>query len=462
MQRALVAEMRRAWRQGLPLMVAQVLSVANGLVDTLVAGRIGPLALGAVAVGAGLVFVALIACTGLLAALSPTMAALRGQGRRSEVGVVFRQGLWLAIVLAALAFAAVYFFRSHATLGVDAWGLAPDLLPSVHAYLAIAQWSLPPAVLLLAARNVCEATGRSRQVLLVQVLGVLVNAVASVSLGLGVGLDAFGLEPLGIAGIAWATVVVQVITCLVLFLLLLRPTFHRFFLYRRLERPDSARLGQLLRFSAPISLMLLAEAGLFAVTGIQMAQFGAIEAGAHNIAITLTAVSYMIPLGLSFALTARTGTAYGRGWWPGIRLRAMAGLFLALPLALINAVVLVVFREPLASAFTDDVAVRQLAMQLFLLAAIFQVSDALQACLVGLLRGLHDTRLPMLINLLSYWFIGFGVGWTAANVGGFGPAGLWWGLIAGLSTSALLQGARLRFVLNRGPRRCDTVSGYKN
>ncbi len=436
---ALAAEMRRALRQGLPLMAAQVLSIVNGLVDTIVAGRIGPNALGAVAVGAGLIFFITIAGIGLMAALSPTMAALRGQGRRSDVGVVFRQGVWMALAFGLAGFLVAWWARHQ----VQHWGIDPALLPSLHAYLDAIKWSLPPAILLLAARNVCEATGRSRQVLLVQVAGVAVNATANVVLGLGIGLGRFGIEPLGIVGVAWSTVIVQLFTCAVLYVMLRRPTFVRFALYRSFERPDLVRLRQLLRLSAPIALTLLAEAGLFLATAIQMARFGVVEAGAHNIAITMTAVFYMLPLGLSFALTARAGTAFGRGWWPGVRLRAMAGLFLAVGVSIVSATILVVFREPITGLFTSDAEVATLATRLMLLAAVFQISDGLQASLLGLLRGLQDTRLPMLINLFSYWGIGFGVGWTAANVLGFGPAGLWFGLISGLSVSAVLQGWRL-------------------
>lgn len=435
----LAVEMRRALRQGLPLMAAQVLSIANGAVDTLVAGRLGPHALGAVAVGAGLVFFITIAGIGLMAALSPTMAALRGQGRRRDVGLVFRQGIWMAFAFGLTGFVIAWWARSQ----VSGWGLDPLLLPSLNAYLDAIKWSLPPAILLLAARNVCEATGRSRQVLLVQCIGVIVNTIANLVLGLGVGLNVLGIEPLGIAGIAWSTVIVQTLACTILYAVLRQETFTRFFLYQAMERPDPTRLKQLLALSAPIALTLLAEAGLFLVTAIQMAQFGVIEASAHNIAITMTAVFYMLPLGLSFALTARAGTALGRGWWPGVRLRAVAGALLATIVSVLSALFLVVFREQIAATFTSDVQVAELATQLMLLAAVFQISDGLQASMLGLLRGLRDTRLPMLINVFSYWGIGFGVGWVAANVAGFGPAGLWFGLIAGLSVSAVLQGWRL-------------------
>jgi len=446
---AFVAEARRTLALGLPLMGAQVLGIGNGLVDTLVAGRIGPVALAAVAIGAGLVFFITVACIGLMAALSPTMSALRAQGRRAEVGRVFRQGLWLAAAFGFSGFAIVAACR----LTLDDWGLDPAMLPATRDYLGAAMWGAVPAVLLLAARNVCEATGRTHQVLLVQGIGVVVNALADVVLGLGVGLARFGIEPLGVAGIGWATTLVHLSTCAVLFLLLRRPTFQRFALYRPLERPDPARLRQLLALAAPISLGLLAESGLFVATALQMGQLGVREAGAHNIAITVTAAFYMLPLGLSFALTARTGAAFGKRWWPGVRLRATTGIALALMLALGNALLILLFREPIAAAFTDAADVQALAVRLFVLAAVFQVSDAMQCTVIGLLRGLHDTRVPMLISVFSYWAVGFGVGWFAANVWGFGAAGLWFGLIAGLSLSALLNGARLLVLLRRGPSR---------
>ena len=157
----------------------------------------------------------------------------------------------------------------------------------------------------------------------------------------------------------------------------------------------------------------------------------------------------MLPLGLSFALTARVGLALGRDSPEGVRLRVVAGLLLSTAIAAVSATVIVLFREPIAALYTPDPAVRALAARLLLLAAVFQLSDALQAALMGMLRGLHDTRVPMLINAFSYWGIGFGTGWLAAHRFGVGASGLWFGLIAGLSVAAALQGWRLAWLLRR-------------
>jgi len=437
----LLAEMRRALLAGLPLMGAQVLSIGNGLVDSLVAGRIGAVALAAVGIGAAIIFLVTLASIGLMAALSPTMARLRGQGRRREVGVVFRQGLWLGIAFGLASLGVLALCRAS----LDAWGLDPEIVPATCRYLASAMWSVPAAVLLLAARNVCEATARTRPVLVVQLIGLLVNLIADLGLGLGM----FGLPALGIAGIGWSTTIVQTSACLILFAALRAPTFERFALYRPLERPDLGRMRALLALSAPICLALLFEGGLFGATAIQMGMLGTLPASAHNIAVGTTAAFYMLPLGLSFALTARVGMAFGRESPEGVRLRVVAGLLLSVLIAGISATLIALFRQPIAALYTDDPAVRVLASRLLLLAAFFQLSDALQVALLSMLRGLHDTRVPMLINAFSYWGVGFATGWLAAHRFGFGAVGLWFGLIAGLTVAAVLLGWRLRWMLGR-------------
>ena len=448
----LLAETRRALRAGWPLMGAQVLSIGNGLVDSLVAGRLGPAALGAVGLGAGIVFIVTLSSIGLMAALSPTMARLRGQGLRAEVGVVFRQGLWLALVLAAVDLAILAACR--ATLG--GWGLDAGLVEPLAAYLGAASWSVPGAVLMLTARNVCEATARARPILLVQGTALVVNLVADLGFGLGM----FGLPRLGIAGIGWSTTLVQVSSCVILFALLRAPTFARFALYRPMERPDPRRLGRLLALSAPICLMLLSESGLFVAPALQMGRLGTLESGAHNIAMGTAAAFFMLPLGLSFALTARIGVAYGRrvsrgpvrGSANGIVLRVASGILLSFAIAFLASLALILLREPIAALYTPDPAVRALAADLLVLAAVFQLSDGLQATLIALLRGLHDTRVPMLINAFAYWGVGFGTGYLAAHRFGLGAQGLWLGLIVALTVAAALQGWRLANRLRHAAR----------
>ena len=420
-------------------MGAQLLGMGNGLVDALVAGRLGPAELAAVGIGGSVIFLVTVSSIGLMASLSPLMAAARGAGRRPDVGALFRQGLWMALAFGLADLALVQL--CIATL--PGWGMDAGLLPALIVYLDAAKWGLPAAVLLLAARNVCEATARTRQVLAVQGVALGVNLVADLGLGLGM----FGLPRLGVAGIGWSTTIVQCVAAATLFALLARPTFERFRLWRPFQWPDFARLRIVLALSAPICLTVLSESALFGATAIGMGRLGTLPASAHNIAIGTTAFMYMLPLGLSFALTARVGAAHGRGSMAAVRLRVRTGIAVALALATTTSCLLAAFGGRLAALYTDDPDVRALAARFFVYAAVFQVSDAMQVTLISALRGLADTRVPMLLNIVAFWGVGAPVGYLAAYRTPLGPEGLWLGLIVGLSASALLQGTRLRWRL---------------
>lgn len=433
--RQLLLEMRRTLRLAIPLIVAQLLQMGNGLVDALVAGRLGSAQLAAGGIAAGIWFVASILCVGLLAGLSPTLSRLIGQGRRRIVGGVFRQGLWLGAAVGLCALLCVLLMS--ATL--DHWSLKPELVPYIRQYLITACWSLPAFAVVMVARNVLEATGLTRPVMLVQLAGLGINILAD----LGFGLGWFGLPRLGLVGIGVATSVVTVSMAIALIIVLRRPRFSRYELFSQFDWPQWTTLRSLLTLSIPIYLTLLFESGLFFATGVQMGMIGTLEAGAHNIAISLSGACYMLPLGLSFALTARTGQVYGRESWPSIRLRVVSGVLLTLLLALSTAIALVLFRHQLTGLYSTDVAVQALAAQLLVLAAVFQLSDGAQVAFIGLLRGIQDTRVPMLINAVAYWGIAFPVGYVLAHHVGYGAHGLWYGLIIGLTLSALLQAWRL-------------------
>ena len=436
---AVKADMRRTLRIGLPLIGAQLLQMGNGLVDTIVAGRIGKLELAAGGIGASLWFISSVLCIGLMAGLSPTLSRLIGQHRRVFVGQVFRQGIWLALFTGLLALSALLVIR-HV---VQIFPLQLELIPLIRHYLAGAIWSLPFFALVMAARNLCEATGLTRPVLLVTAMGLLVNALGSYSLGLGM----FGLPALGLLGIGIATSAVNVFMALVLFLLLLGKRFRRFGLFVKLERPQWHYIGPMLTLSIPIFLALLFESGLFVATSVQMGAIGIVESGAHQIAMSASAFCYMLPLGMSFAITARVGRAAGRQSTSSIRLRILSGCLLTIIMACLTALVLIVFRFTIAGVYSNDQELIHFAATLLLLAAVFQLSDGAQVMLIGALRGLHDTHVPMLINAFSYWVVAFGFGVFAAHVLELGAVGLWLGLIIGLSVASLLLGLRLRWKL---------------
>ncbi|MEM6987562.1 MAG: MATE family efflux transporter, partial [Pseudomonadota bacterium] len=291
------------------------------------------------------------------------------------------------------------------------------------------------------ARNLCEADGRTGVMLWAQAIGLVINLIADLGLGLGW----FGMPKLGLAGIGWATTAVQWSMAIVLIVWIAGPRMARYAVFDTFSKPNAKALRDLLALSIPIWLALLFEAGLFSATAVQAGVLGVLPMGAHNIAIGATSFAYMLPLGLSLALTARIGRVHGRGNLAAVRLRVVSGVLLTVALAGCTALILWVFRHPIAALYTPDPALRALAAQLLLLAAVFQLSDGMQATMFGILRGLHDTRAPMLINAFSYWCIAFGLGYWLAHSVGLGVSGLWYGLIIGLTISSILLGLRVRW-----------------
>ncbi len=437
----------------MPLIAAQLLQMGNGLCDSLVAGRLGREALAASGIGASLWFFSSLLCIGLMAGLSPILSALIGQRRRAEIGHFFRQGLWLAITVGVGAMVLVLSILYLLPYS----GIQPELLPLMRQYLLGAVGSLPAFAVVMACRNVCEATGVTRPVLLVTTLGLLINIAGNLTLGLGW----LGFPRLGLAGIGLTTTLVMFCMAAALLMLLHRHDFKRYQLFSGFDRPDAVRIKQILHLSVPIFFTLLFEAGLFIATMVQMGILGTLEAGSHLIAISVTSFCYMLPLGLSFALTARVGRIHGRLeeiaansseqrqeklkalQLEALKLRICSGLLLTLLMALATSILILLLRLPVTRLYTPDVELQVFASRLMLYAALFQLSDAAQVSLLGMLRGLQDTRLPMLINAFSYWVVAFALGYFSAHHLGFGADGLWAGLICGLTVAALLLAYRL-------------------
>ncbi len=424
-----------------PLIGAQLLQMGNGLVDAIVAGRLGRAELAAGGIGATVWFFVSLLCIGLMAGLSPMLSKLIGDRRRNAVGAVFRQGLWLGVIAGSAGCAIILIFRAN----LSNTSLDPELWPLVSDYLLAACWSMPALAIVLAARNVCEATNLTRPVLLVQLFGLLVNIIVDLTLGLGL----FGFPKLGMFGIGLATSIVTICMAVILLWLLRGPKFKRYNLFASIDYPQWAHLGPMLSLSLPIFFALVFEAGLFSATAYQSGSLSTLQASAHFIAIGATAFCYMLPLGLSFALTARVGRVYGRGARQSLGLRVFVGILITVSMAIATAILLLLFRYPITAIYTNDVELRQLAAQLLLIAVVFQLSDGLQAALFGTLRGLQDTKIPMLINLVSYWLVAFGIGYSLAHHAGWGVHGLWVGLVIGLSLSATLLWLRLRYQLKK-------------
>ena len=341
----LSAEMRRCLRAALPLIAAQLVHVGHGLADMLVAGQLGRSEMAAAGLAATLWFLASLLSLGLLASLSPLLSERIGQRRFSATGELFRQGLWLAAALGAGSILLLIAFA----VSLPWWGIQQELIPLIHQHAFSACWSLMPMAVVIACRNVCEATQRTAPVFVVTLTGLMINIIGNLGLGLGW----FGLPKLGLLGIGISTTLVSLSMMVFLLYLLRGKSFQRFQLFSKREYPRKKDLSLLLGLSIPIFFALVFEAGLFSATMIQMGMLGTLQTAAHSLAITTTSFAYMFPLGLSFALTARVGQIYGRQ--PGkvgaapLRLRIQSGLLLTILFAALTSIALVLFRHPVTA-----------------------------------------------------------------------------------------------------------------
>lgn len=402
-----------------------------GFTDTVMAGRLGAVDLAAVALGSSLFVPVYLACVGVLLALSPSTAQLLGAGEQQRIGPLFRQGLWLALLLAVLATPAV------AAIGAVMAPLKVDeaLHPVTDAYLQAIAWGMPALCFYLAARYVAEGVGQTRPIMYIQLAALPLNAFGNWLLMFG----NLGAPNLGAEGAGWSSAAVLWIdAALMLACLAWQRRFHHLALWRRLEPPDWAALWRLLRLGVPIALTIVLEVGLFSAVALLMGRLGAVATAAHQVALNYAALMFMMPLGLSMAVTIRVGHLAGAGDPMAARRAGFVGMAMGSGLMAISALVMVVAPGPIVALYTDDAAVVALAVQLLAVAALFQLPDGLQVTAMGALRGLKDTSWPLAVNLISYWGIGLPLAWYWGLETELGAKGMWYGLVCGLSCAALL------------------------
>ena len=423
-------------RLALPLVFGQLSAVGMNVIDALLAGHLDAHTLGAVAVGTSVWSLAIVAAIGVMLALPPSVSQLNGARRLDEIGPVFRQALWLALALGLLLFAGVRFGGPLivARIGVDA-----ALLADVTRFLHAIAFGAPALVLFFALRGLSEGFGRTRPTLYFSFLGLaLLGPVGAVLMYGGLGIPALGA--LG-SGIATACVLwVQALAFLAY--VATRRHYRPLHLFARFEPPRAAAIGELLRLGVPMGVSVFMEASLFVAVALAIGTLGTDIVASHQIAINVASVTFMVPLGLAMATTVRVGYAAGRGDAVGVRDAGLVGLLLTLLTQGLSALLMLTVPSHIAALYTADTAVIALAAQLLILAGFFQLSDGLQVAAAGALRGLKDTRVPMLITIFAYWIVGMPVGAFLAFRLGYGARGMWMGLIAGLSVAAVLLSIR--------------------
>ena len=439
-----LGELRDMIRLAVPVVTVQVGMMFMGVVDTVMVGHLSggdsPVGLAAVALGHLYFFGIGVFGMGTLMVLDPVVA--QAVGAHDEPGIArgIQRGLILAVALALPSIAIL--LVAGPVLG---WADQPtEVVPLAAAYTVRLAPGVLPFFLFIVLRQSLQSLRRTGAIVASIVLANLVNAGLNWVLIYGHG----PFPALGVLGSAWATSASRWILMAVLVALAwrdLRPRLRR----RHPEVWELEPLRRMLRLGIPIGLQYVLEFGAFAFVALMMGWLGTRQMAGHQVAINLASLTFMVPLGVGDAASVLVGHAVGRSDPAGARGSARAALFCGAAFMTCTAVVFLTLPGVLARLYTGDSAVVAVAAALIPLAGVFQVFDGLQVVAGGILRGLGETRVAMMVNVLGYWLLGLPVSWVLGIHFGWGPVGLWWGLVLGLAVVATVLLVRVRIALGR-------------
>jgi MATE family multidrug resistance protein len=442
--RPYAADLGALVRFALPVATVQVGMMSMGVVDTIMVGRVSALDLAAVAIGHLYFFGVAVFGMGVLYALDPVISQAVGAGDSVGIARGVQRGLLLALALSLLTM--VLLIPAGPVL--LALGQPTDIVPTAGRYALGLIAGVFPFYGFIVLRQSLQAMSRVRAILIVVIVANFVNVGLNWILIYG----NLGSPALGAVGSAWATSASRWFMMLALLVAgwpLLAP-------YLRELRPEALATGplaRLFRVGAPVGVQQWLEFGVFGAAGLLMGLLGAIALASHQIALQLAALTFMVPVGVAQATSVLVGQAVGRGDPAAARRSAGAGLLVGVGFMAFTALMFLLIPGPLAGAFTDDPDVIRAVMLLLPIAGVFQVFDGLQVVASGALRGVGDTRVPMLVNLVGFWAVGLPFSaWLGFGLD-TGPQGIWWGLAIGIFVVGTLLAFRVPRRFGRELRR---------
>ena len=425
-----------------PLILTNLVEMALTTTDVMLMGRLGASSLAAGILATNLFFGLAIPGLGLVSAVAPLIAKERGAKPNAvrEVRRTVRQGLWTALLLSIVAIAVLSFTAPI----LRALGQDPGLADAAAGYVHALMWSMPAFLGYIVLRSTVAALGRPHAALWAALVAIPVNA----GLAYGLMFGHFGLPALGLRGAGVATAVATWTMFGILALqLALDARFHRYHVFGYWWQADFPRLVQLWRLGLPIAAAITFEVTIFNAAAFLMGLVGQTALAAHAIAIQICSLTFMVPLGFGQAATVRVGLAFGAGDRPGVAVAGRVAYALGVGFMVMTALVMLLAPTLLAGLFVDvtDPAnkdVVALAAIFLFFGGIFQIADGAQVLAAGMLRGLHDTRVPMLFAGLGYWIIGMPLALLLAFYLRLGGVGIWSALAFGLAVVAVLMTRR--------------------
>src|SRR5436190_15184830 len=437
--RHLAIELAETLKLAVPIALTQLGQIAMMTTDIAMIGRLGAEAVAAASLAHTVLFVSFTAGLGLVSAVAPLAAQAFGARDPHLIRRSLRVGLWAALVV-SLPLMGLRFWAEQILLAL---GQTPATAHHAQEYLAGLVWTILPALWFMAIRGFMSAINRPEPVLWITLAAIPANALLVYLLLFG----AFGLPPLGLFGAGLGTSIVNLSMFLaVVWFATYRRPFRKYHVFGHFWHIDWRLMWRLIVIGAPISISFLLEYGLFGAAGLLMGVISTTALAAHQIALQVAAILYMVPFGISMAATVRVGHAVGRGDAGAIRRAGYVATWLGIVLAAVLTLAVILSRFGIAELFLGERtdATAALSATLLLVGSTFFIADAIQTVAAGALRGMNDTRIPLLFATISYWLIGFPCAWWLAFHTPFSAVGVWVGLSIGTAIYAALLLLRFR------------------
>ena len=422
-----------------PLIVGQVGQNLVTLAGTIMLGALGATALGASAFAGSIFIVFFVFGSGLLAPVTALFARAQGQGDHPQGGQLLRHSLYVCIAISGILTLLLYV----AYFNLERFGQTPEVLAEGRGFFEVTTWSLFPSLLYIAYKQFTDGIGRTKVGMFAMLIGVALDIFGNYVLIHG----HWGFPRLGVMGVAYSTLLSRVVTALIMVFHVHFSSEYKIYLKNAWAHSlDHHLLKSMLRLGLPNGLLFLFEVGAFATAAVMMGWFGAGPLAAHQITISLASMTFMVTIAIGISTSIRVGFESGRNEKALARFSGFTAIQLGSLYMSVCALGFFALRFWLPTLYVTDEAVIGLAAQFFLIVAIFQIFDGIQAIAIGALRGLSDTKGPSLIAFICYWIIGLPGGYFLAFHGGFGPVGIWIGLLVSLALASILLTYRFHLI----------------
>jgi len=425
----------------IPIVLSQIGHTLVHFSDTIIIGHFaGTIALAAVALSISLFIVPFVMALGISYGITPLIAQHNGRKNYPECGRLLSNSLFLNVLSGIVLFIVFYF---GIIFFIDKLHQSPEVVLQAKPFLILLISSLVPLMVFNTFKQFAEGLGLTRQAMYITIAGNVLNILVGIVLVKGM----FGIAPMGIKGVGYSTLIDRCLMAIAMSIyVFLSPHFKQYLTDFAFKNIDRQRIAQLLKIGMPVAMQATFEVSAFGGASIIIGTIGSVPQAAHQIALNLASMTYMMAAGISSSAAIRSGNYFGANDHRNLRLSAISNYHIVILFMCFTASIFTLFNQWLPYIYTSDNQVIPIAAQLLIVAAFFQLFDGTQVVGLGVLRGMGDVKIPTIITFISYWVIGLPVGYLLGIHMNYGVTGVWFGLVAGLASASVMLFIRFQII----------------